>query len=90
MASSRFGLFFFKVPIVLVGNKSDLNDQRVITTEQGKELARKWNDCVFLESSAKTKVNVEQIFFELIRQINKLNPTPNKKEKERKKGCTLL
>ncbi|KAL6079384.1 DNA-binding transcription factor rap1 [Balamuthia mandrillaris] len=59
------------VPMVLVGNKCDLQDQRVITQEQGEGLARKFNNCAFLESSAKTKVNVEQIFFDLIRQINR-------------------
>jgi len=76
-----------EVPLVLVGNKADLNDQRVITTEQGQELAKKFG-CTFIEASAKTRTNVEQIFHDLIRQINKLNPISTKKEK--KKGCTLL
>jgi len=59
------------VPMVLVGNKCDLADQRVIATEQGEAMAKKFNNCAFLESSAKTKVNVEQIFFDLIRQVNR-------------------
>jgi len=62
-----------KVPMVLVGNKCDLADQRVITTEQGEALASKFG-CKFLEASAKTKVNVEQIFYDLVRQINIANP----------------
>jgi len=77
-----------EVPMVLVGNKCDLNDQRVISTEQGAELARKFT-CAFLEASAKTRVNVEQIFHDLIRQINRLNPI-TKQKKEKKGGCTLL
>eukprot|EP01126_Amoeba_proteus_P062145 TRINITY_DN840_c0_g1_i6.p1 TRINITY_DN840_c0_g1~~TRINITY_DN840_c0_g1_i6.p1 ORF type:complete len:159 (-),score=13.58 TRINITY_DN840_c0_g1_i6:37-513(-) len=56
------------VPMVLVGNKCDLSDQRVITTEQGEALAGKFS-CKFLEASAKTKVNVERIFYDLVRQI---------------------
>ena len=56
------------VPMVLVGNKCDLSDQRVITTEQGESLAGKFS-CKFLEASAKTKVNVDQIFLDLVRQI---------------------
>jgi Ras-related protein Rap-1A/Ras-related protein Rap-1B len=56
------------VPMVLVGNKCDLSDQRVITTEQGEALAGKFS-CKFLEASAKTKVNVDQIFLDLVRQI---------------------
>eukprot|EP01126_Amoeba_proteus_P032266 TRINITY_DN314_c0_g1_i20.p1 TRINITY_DN314_c0_g1~~TRINITY_DN314_c0_g1_i20.p1 ORF type:complete len:193 (-),score=44.01 TRINITY_DN314_c0_g1_i20:68-646(-) len=55
-------------PMVLVGNKCDLSDQRVITTEQGELLAKKFR-CGFLESSARTKINVERIFYELVRRI---------------------
>lgn len=57
-----------KVPMVVVGNKCDLSDQRIITTEQGQALATKFG-AVFIEASAKTKINVEQIFHELVRQI---------------------
>jgi GTPase SAR1 family protein len=74
--------------MVLVGNKCDLQDQRVITTEQGEDLARKFG-CAFLEASAKTRVNVDQIFHDLIRQINKLSP-PVKKEGKKKGGCLIL
>jgi len=77
-----------EVPMVLVGNKCDLNDQRVISTEQGTDLSKKFS-CAFLEASAKTRVNVEQIFHDLIRQINKLSPPP-KAKKEKKGGCILL
>jgi len=77
------------VPMVLVGNKCDLQDQRVITQEQGEGLARKFGGCTFLEASAKTKVNVDQIFHDLIRQINKANPDKPAKSKS-KGGCSLL
>ena len=75
--------------MVLVGNKCDLQDQRVITHEQGETLAKKFGGCTFLEASAKTKVNVDQIFHDLIRQINKANPD-RKDEKKKKGGCSLL
>jgi len=77
------------VPMVLVGNKCDLADQRVITTEAGEQLARKFN-CSFLESSAKTKVNVEQIFYDLIRQINRLTPVAPTDGKRKRGRCALL
>jgi len=77
-----------EVPMVLVGNKSDLHDQRVITIEQGDELAKKFGNCAFLEASAKTRTNVDLIFNTLIRQINKLNPPKDGQKK--KKGCSLL
>jgi hypothetical protein len=57
--------------MVLVGNKCDLQDQRVISTDQGQQLAAKFGNCSFLESSAKTKTNVSEIFYDLIRQINR-------------------
>lgn len=79
------------VPMVLVGNKADLSDQRVITTEQGETLAKKFNGCAFLESSAKTKINVEQIFFDLIKQINRKDGhNTNTGGGGKKKKCQLL
>lgn len=75
--------------MVLVGNKCDLAEQRVISTEQGEELARKFGGCAFLEASAKNKINVEQIFYDLIRQINRKNPQ-TAKPKDKKGGCILL
>lgn len=75
--------------MVLVGNKCDLADQRVITTGQGEELARKFGGCAFLEASAKNKINVDNIFYDLIRQINRKTPTSSGKEKK-KSSCSLL
>ena len=48
------------IPIVLVGNKCDLEDERAVGKEQGQKLAREWN-CSFMESSAKLKVNVSEV-----------------------------
>jgi Ras family protein len=45
------------VPCVIVGNKSDLNIQRQVSTEEGKELAQQWN-CPTIETSAKHDENV--------------------------------
>ncbi|CAF0880922.1 unnamed protein product [Rotaria sp. Silwood1] len=58
------------VPMVLVGNKCDLEDERVVGKHQGESLARSFG-CTFLETSAKLKINVNEIFFDLIRQINR-------------------
>ncbi|KAI4876055.1 hypothetical protein NFI96_030104, partial [Prochilodus magdalenae] len=49
------------VPMILVGNKCDLEDERVVGKEQGQNLARQWNSCAFLESSAKSKINVNEL-----------------------------
>lgn len=47
--------------IVLVGNKSDLDEKRKITYEQGKAFADK-HGMVFVETSAKDRVNIDEVF----------------------------
>ncbi|KAF3861134.1 hypothetical protein F7725_001389, partial [Dissostichus mawsoni] len=49
------------VPMILVGNKCDLEDERVVGKEQGQNLARQWSNCAFLETSAKSKINVNEV-----------------------------
>eukprot|EP01115_Flamella_aegyptia_P011895 TRINITY_DN5727_c0_g1_i2.p1 TRINITY_DN5727_c0_g1~~TRINITY_DN5727_c0_g1_i2.p1 ORF type:complete len:134 (-),score=39.52 TRINITY_DN5727_c0_g1_i2:77-478(-) len=77
-----------EVPVILVGNKCDLTEQRVITSEQGKELANKWKNCLFMEASAKARINIDEIFIEIIRLINKVNPV--KDEKKKRTLCAIL
>lgn len=48
------------VPMVLVGNKCDLEDERVVGKELGKSLANQFN-CAFMETSAKAKINVNDV-----------------------------
>lgn len=54
-------LLINQVPMILVGNKCDLEDERVVGKEQGQNLARQWNNCAFLETSAKSKINVNEV-----------------------------
>ncbi|MFX1298918.1 MAG: Rab family GTPase [Promethearchaeota archaeon] len=57
-----------EVPIILLGNKEDLFDKRVVTTEEGEKLAKKLN-IEFLETSAKTGKNVEVAFNKIVDAI---------------------
>ncbi len=50
-----------EVIIVLVGNKTDLNEKREVTSAQGEEEARK-NNLMFIETSAKVGHNVKALF----------------------------
>ncbi|GAB7338896.1 hypothetical protein MBLNU457_5578t1 [Dothideomycetes sp. NU457] len=49
------------VIIVLVGNKTDLNDKREVTTQAGEEEAKK-HGLLFIETSAKVGYNVKPLF----------------------------
>ena len=47
-------------PMVLVGNKCDLEEDRVVGRQAGHDLARRWK-CTFLETSAKKLANVNEV-----------------------------
>ncbi|KAI8882431.1 hypothetical protein K501DRAFT_161698, partial [Backusella circina FSU 941] len=49
------------VIIVLVGNKTDLNDKRQVSLEEGEKKARDYN-IMFIETSAKAGHNVKALF----------------------------
>uniref|UniRef100_F7GJP0 Ras-related protein Rap-1A n=1 Tax=Monodelphis domestica TaxID=13616 RepID=F7GJP0_MONDO len=82
------------VPMILAGNKCDLEDERVVGKEQGQHLARQWCNCAFLESSAKSKINANEIFYDLVRQINRKTPVEKKPKKKSANSniapCVLL
>lgn len=54
--------------IYLIGNKSDLKEQRDVTFDEAKQFALD-NDLTFIEASAKTGFNVEEAFSETARKI---------------------
>ena len=56
--------------MVLVGNKSDLADKRQVSTEEGRELAEKY-EMKFYETSAKIGENVNDIFYDSVDEIAK-------------------
>lgn len=53
---------------LLVGNKSDLENQRQVSTDEGKEMAEKMG-VQFLETSAKNSVNIESAFMAMAKEI---------------------
>lgn len=73
------------IPIVLVGNKKDLEDNRQVTTKEAQDLAASWR-APFFEASAKLRENVEEAFFDLVREIRKRSP----RVPPTKKKCALV
>jgi len=57
-----------EVEKMILGNKCDMEDKRVISKERGETIARE-NSVKFLETSAKTNVNIERAFTELSESI---------------------
>jgi len=55
-----------KVPVVLIGNKNDLETQRQVTIQQGRDLANSWK-APFFETSAKFRINIDECFHECVR-----------------------
>ena len=49
------------MPMVLVGNKCDLEEERVVGKDQGLNLARQFSNCTFMETSAKAKIGVNDV-----------------------------
>ncbi|KAF7840115.1 ras-related protein RABC1-like [Senna tora] len=53
---------------MLVGNKVDKEGERVVTKKEGLDFAREYG-CLFIECSAKTRINVQNCFEELVLKI---------------------
>ena len=70
-------------PMLLVGNKCDLEAERSVTARDGQMLAQEWG-IPFFETSAKTKHNVPVMFTEVVREVIK------SKTKQKESGCCTL
>lgn len=57
-----------EVPLILVGSKCDLEGDREVQKAEGEDLSSNWG-CPFFETSAKTRVNVDEVFTELVRKV---------------------
>ncbi|OHS93325.1 Ras-like protein rasD [Tritrichomonas foetus] len=84
------------VPVVICGNKCDLEDKRVVSKAEGEELATKLN-ATFFETSALANIHIEDSFSALVKEIRKqqqpaasADPKKVEKEKKKKKGCLLI
>lgn len=85
-----------KVPMVLVANKNDLESNREVSTDEGVRKAKEMA-VPYLETSAKTKYNVDKAFYDLMRDITRhkqeqaaASGDSSSKKRRKKKRCTVL
>ncbi|KAJ8661721.1 hypothetical protein O0I10_002528 [Lichtheimia ornata] len=83
------------VPMMLVGNKCDRVTEREVTREEGMMMARRMG-CEFIETSAKTCVNVERSFYQVVKIIRaqreglRTGPKGKSKKEGKKNKCLIL
>ncbi|KAK5575465.1 hypothetical protein RB653_006598 [Dictyostelium firmibasis] len=78
-----------QIPMVVLGNKCDLEDTRVVFPEEVEALTKKWGIEDFLETSAKIDMNIQSAYdcltLQLISKQSFLNGSSNGKDKKEKK-----
>ncbi|XP_033901136.1 ras-related protein Ral-B isoform X2 [Acipenser ruthenus] len=88
-----------KIPLLVVGNKSDLEERRQVMVDEARSKAEEWG-VQYVETSAKTRANVDKVFFDLMREVRakKMSEnkdrngkgSKNKKKRSFKERCCLL
>ncbi|XP_005088934.1 ras-related protein Ral-A isoform X4 [Aplysia californica] len=85
------------IPFLLVGNMVDLAEQRQVSVDEATKRAQEWK-VSYVETSAKTRANVDKVFYDLMREIRSRkmeasrqnNGKQKKKKDSRKKKCVIL
>ncbi|NWR74814.1 DIRA2 protein, partial [Centropus unirufus] len=86
------------IPIMLVGNKNDENQNREVESSEGEAMAKKWK-CAFMETSAKMNHNVKELFQELLNlekrrtvslQIDGKKSKQQKRKEKLKGKCVVM
>ncbi|XP_061688283.1 ras-related protein O-RAL-like [Syngnathoides biaculeatus] len=82
------------IPMLLVGNKSDLEERRKVSVDEAAAKVNEWG-VQYVETSAKTRANVDKVFFDLMREVRKKKMAESKDKngpsgKKKKKRCHIL
>ncbi|KAM9835792.1 ras-related protein Ral-B-like [Aulostomus maculatus] len=80
------------IPLLLVGNKSDLEERRKVSAEEATARVSEWG-VQYVETSAKTRANVDKVFFDLMREVRKKKMAESKDKNgpsPKKKRCCIL
>ncbi|XP_059641382.1 ras-related protein RHN1-like isoform X2 [Cornus florida] len=60
--------------MALVANKSDLEPNREVETEEGEQFSQE-NGMFFIETSARSSQNINELFYEIAKRLAKANPS---------------
>ncbi|XP_013393063.1 ras-related protein Rab-13 isoform X1 [Lingula anatina] len=88
------------IPVYIIGNKCDLEQQRQISKRDGKKKAQETLVRGFMETSAKNNINIQEAFYELAHALldtynpklmtSYLNPVDRKEKKGSKQRISQL
>lgn len=79
------------VPMVIAGNKCDLPDSmRTVQKAEGEQLAAGFENCKFLETSAKEKINNVECFYNVVQEIWRADDQQSKPQGGDSGGCCLV
>ena len=71
-----------KAEIVLIGNKVDIEEHRIVTTDMGQCKKQELPGCVhFFETSAKTNANIDQVFNQVVSRLLSKMPSVDPHDK---------
>lgn len=81
-------------PIVLVGNKADLETQRQVPRSEASAFGAS-HHVAYFEASAKLRLNVDEAFEQLVRAVRKyqeqeLPPSPPSAPRKKDGGCPCV
>ena len=80
------------IPFIVAGNKCDLENERQVVKTDAEKLAKEWG-IKYIETSAKAKINVSELFEELVRDIEKnkpADPIETKPEPTTNSCCVIM
>jgi GTPase KRas protein len=79
-------------PMILIGNKCDLEMERVVSIDEAKNYSKDIG-IPYIETSAKTRSNVDESFHQLVRQVRKYHNLEDEltttEATVKKVGCTI-